>query len=118
MKNKHTKAEIEATKEELRAMLPPGSTVYTVLRHVSRSGMRRAIDAYALTAVNGKIEKSWLSRRVAAVCGYSFDDRREAVTVNGCGMDMGFDLVYNLSHALYDGDGKSDPGYTLRHEWL
>lgn len=118
MKHKHTKAEIEAMKEELRAILPPGSTVYTVLRHVSRSGMRRVIDAYALTAVNGKIEKFWLSRRVAAVCGYSFDNRREAVTVNGCGMDMGFDLTYNLSHALYGGKSDTDPGYTLRHEWL
>lgn len=32
----------------LRELLPPGATAYSVLRHVSRSGMQRQIDFYAL----------------------------------------------------------------------
>jgi len=32
----------------LRSMLKPGDTVYTVLRHVSRSGMTRGIDCYVI----------------------------------------------------------------------
>jgi hypothetical protein len=32
---------------ELRALLPPGSTVYTILRSVSRSGMSRELSVVA-----------------------------------------------------------------------
>ena len=35
--------------------------------------------------------------------------------VGGCGMDMGFHLVYTLSSLLYK---KDRGGYELRHEWL
>lgn len=124
MKHKHTEAEIEAIKEDLRAILPPGSTAYTILRHVSRSGMQRAIDVYALIPDGDKVAKFWITPKVAAVCGYSINKRHDALTVNGCGMDMGFDVVYNLSYALY---GRSvdpttgetrDGGYTLKHQWL
>jgi hypothetical protein len=34
------------------------------------------------------------------------------VKVHGCGMDMGFHAVYELSGALF-GDG-----YSLKHKWL
>jgi hypothetical protein len=34
-----------------------------------------------------------------------------AVVVSGCGMDMGFHLVYELSHALY-GDQR------VKQEWI
>lgn len=121
---KHKAAEIEAMKESLRAILPPGSTVYTVLRHVSRSGMLRAIDVYAIKCVDGVIEKYWLTPKVAAVCGYSINKRHDALTVNGCGMDMGFDVVYNLSYALYGRvtdpalETTRDGGYSLKHQWL
>lgn len=33
---------------ELRKLLKPGTTVYTVLRHVSASGMSRRIDLYIM----------------------------------------------------------------------
>lgn len=35
---KAEKAEREEYRQKLRGTLPPGSTVYTVLRHCSRSG--------------------------------------------------------------------------------
>lgn len=123
MKHKYTEAEIEAIKKDLRAILPPGSTAYTILRHVSRSGMQRSIDVYALRCHNGEIEKYWITPKVAAVCGYSISKRHNALTVRGCGMDMGFDVAYNLSYALYD--RVTDPalttrdgGYSLKHQWL
>ena len=34
------------------------------------------------------------------------------VKMEGCGMDMGFSLVYELAHCLFR------DGYALRHEWL
>jgi hypothetical protein len=114
---------------ELRDILPPGSTVWTVLRHSARSGMYRAIDCYALVPdkrAPGGVSKLWLSPRVARVCGYRFDERREAIGVGGAGMDMGFAIVQNLYYALHGLPGSESAtlpegmsaGYTLRHEWI
>jgi hypothetical protein len=38
--------------------------------------------------------------------------KQDGIIRNGCGMDMGADLVMNLSYALF-GDS-----YALRQEWL
>lgn len=95
------------TKQEcianLRELLQPGSTVYTVLRSVARSGMSRNIDVYYLECVDGKVEKHWLSSRVAKAIGETFNTKRDCLRVSGCGMDMGFHVVYNLSRVLFSG---------------
>ena len=36
--------------------------------------------------------------------------------VNGCGMDMSFSVVYNLSSCLYSGIDRA--GYILKSEWV
>jgi hypothetical protein len=99
-------AQAEEAREQLRAMLPPGSTVKTILRHVSRSGMTRAISP----VVDGE-DVSWLV--VRAVPGFRFNQRHDGITMGGCGMDMGFSLVYTLSRALYPNGfeciGEGDP---------
>lgn len=83
--------------EHLRALFPPGSTVYTVLRHVSRSGMSRSISVLHQDA-DGISDVSYL---VARVLGDKLDRERGGVKVRGCGMDMGRSLVYNLSATLH-----------------
>lgn len=95
--------------DTLRELLPPGTTVYTVLRHVSRSGMSRDIDLYVMQ--DG--EPRWISRLAARAAGLTFNERAEAVRMGGCGMDMGFAAVYALSHALYP-DGFECVGETIR----
>lgn len=84
--------------EKLRAILKPGDTITTVLRHVSSSGMYRAIDLFLFDKKGGR---RWLSRYVADAGIGRWDDKREAVGAGGAGMDMGFHLVYNLSHSLF-----------------
>lgn len=127
----------------LKKILPPGSTVYTKVDHVSKSGMFRRISAYAM--VQG--EPIDISGRAADVMGWTWDRDRGGVKVSGCGMDMGFHLVYCLSRTMYRetfpciGRGKqhfngcpsndhsngmpyhkgrkhSDGGYALRQRWL
>jgi hypothetical protein len=39
-----------------------------------------------------------------------------AIRVNGCGMDMGFHLVYNLASVLFH--GQEGAGYMLKQSWL
>ena len=112
----------------LHDILQPGDTVYSVLRHVSRSGMRRHIDFYAVK--NGS--HIWLSGHIANVLDSvkrGTDPRSEGLTVDGCGQDMGFAVVYSLGHAMWpkgtpsphgsrNGEPDSDGGYALRHAWI
>lgn len=123
----------------LRALLPPGSKVHTVLRHVSRSGMSRSIDCYLLK----DSDRVWLSRLIHKATGISWDNGRECLKMGGCGMDMGFAIVSDLSYTLYpdsfecigegcpandhsNGDRDYTPHmhdkgaafYALKHDWL
>lgn len=130
--------ERQAARNWLLEILKPGDTIYTVLRHVSRSGMYRAIDLYKLE--DG--QPIWLSA-YAAILLEGFDNRHEACKASGCGMDMGFHLVHNLGYALFpdgytctgencpsndhrnnpypDKDGKMhhlSGGYALNQRWM
>ena len=89
--------------EKLRKLVHPGDTVYTVLRHVSSSGMSRRIDLYII----GKDRRPmFISGMAAAAMGMRWDRDKGGIHVSGCGMDMGFHLVYNLSYVLFpDGHG-------------
>lgn len=106
----------------LRELLKPGDTVYCVLRHCSRSGMSRRISL--LTADHHSLD--WLCES-AGLAKRRQDG--EGLVVVGCGMDMGFHLVYNLGMKLWP-DGTPEPhgrrngapdscgGYALKHCWL
>ena len=100
----------ENAKEQLLNILSKGDTVYTILRHCSASGMSRRIDLY--TFQDNK--PVYLSGLYATMQGE--EPPRDGYKVGGCGMDMGFHLVYTLSSLLY---GSADRGgYDLKHEWL
>ena len=128
--------------QRLRELCPPGSTVFTVLRHVSRSGMMRHIAP--MVAHDGEVVN--ISGLVSDAIEWTWVDSG-AIKASGCGMDMGFHLVYTLSRVLYrdgfacvgreadyrthcpsndhsNGDRDytphqhSDGGYALRHRWL
>jgi len=104
--------------------------IYTVLRHVSSSGMFRRIDVYAIR----DNKPLYLSGLVEELCHYKRDKHREGLKVSGCGMDMGFAIVYDFSSQVFPNGfryrkGEShrngdpalrdrDGGYALRHEWL
>ncbi len=81
----------------LREWIKPGDTVYTKVDRVSRSGMSRVISAYVIR----DNQPQWISYNVARALGWGFDDKQEGVKVGGCGMDMGFHLVYELSYVLF-----------------
>ena len=111
-------AERQEYLQQLRDMLKPGDTLHTVLRHVSRSGMSRLIDVYAIHD-NRPV---YLSGRAAVVIGWSVEPKSGAIRVSGCGMDMGFHLVDVISAALF----RDLPGYYtsegrklhLKQEWI
>lgn len=123
---------------DLRGILKPGDKVYTVLRHVSSSGMSRRISVLAAvveeqTGTDGKRRRvpviRDLSFMVATALDYPQHDGTGALVVGGCGMDMGFHVVYSLGSRLWP-EGTKKPhgrrngspdragGYALRHEWV
>ena len=100
---KYTASEVAEARTRLLDVLKPGDTVYCILRHVSRSGMSRVISLYAKTPDG----MQWLDPFALKLgVGSGMDNKREGLKVGGCGMDMGFALVYELAHALFkDGFG-------------
>jgi hypothetical protein len=94
----------------LRELLPPGSTASTILRHVAPSGMTRWISV-----VVNMHDVTWAVARALGE-NYGGDQRHEGIKVGGCGMDMGFSLIYNLSATLYPdgfdciGEGNGEHG--------
>lgn len=92
------------TKEEavnrLREEIKPGTTLRTILRHVSKSGMSRSISVVQIKA-NGET-REW-DGVVCRAIGENFDQKHGGVKIAGAGMDMGFEIVYRLSMALYGG---------------
>jgi hypothetical protein len=88
-------------------------TVYTILRHRSKSGMSRNIS---LKYVKGG-QLMDITYSAAIVLGWPIvEEFNRAIKVNGCGMDMGFHLVSSLSSALFSAR-ESDGSSKLRHEW-
>lgn len=131
-KREREKAE---AKEALKRFIRRGTRVYTTVRHVSRSGMQRAIQVFVIHK-GDPVDLSW---RVAELLGWSVHSKG-GVKVDGCGMDMGFHVVNALSYAMFDGLARTrrNPvdtgrwtgsgykvggrvwraGYELNHRWL
>ena len=84
--------------DTLREILPTGSIVRTILRHKSASGMSRSISAVFI-AKDGTVGE--LDYPIVRAGLGKFDSIHGGIKMGGCGMDMGFSLVYGLSRALY-----------------
>lgn len=129
---KAQKAERAEAMARLREWLAPGDTVWCVLRHVSRSGMLRVIDFKVARKDGEACDFAHIGYNVALALGMRYDRKAEGVRVSGCGMDMGFHVVYNIGRALFpdgfkvEGRGRNgdtsghdnDGGYALKHRWL
>lgn len=141
-----TKAQKEENRKEaiafLQERIKPGDTLYTTVRHVARSGMSRTISIFRMDVVDGVAVPYDISGWVAHATGLTRDHKLGGVKVGGCGMDMGFHIVYELSSVLFrdgftcigrrrcpsndhsNGDRNyrrhkhSDGGYALRQSWL
>lgn len=143
MLTKAQKAERSEAVAQLREWFPVGSTVFTILRSVSRSGMQREIGVLASLG-NGDFRHP--NYATAKALGLRLG-KGDGVKVGGCGMDMGFHLAYEISRVCYpNGHGcigkgchsndhsngdrdytphsderphwHNDGGYALNHRWL
>ena len=108
--------------------------MYTILRHVSASGMQRRISlCIPCTETDGRTTMGHILNLDHSVAiAIAIDAKlhpKGGIVVNGCGMDMGFELVYRLGSALWpngtdephgtrNGEPDREGGYALKHQWL
>ena len=130
MKPLSKKSRSEA-KAKLRKLVKQGGIVYTALEHTSTSGMTRHISCYVVR--RREIEN--ITYHVANLLDYR-RAKTGGLVVTGCGMDMGFHVVYNLGRTLFPKGGplektspsrryqekengrETDGGYLIEHKWL
>lgn len=131
--SRETKAQKQERAEQIAALrdrIALGATIYTTLEHVSRSGMVRRVGVYIVE--DG--ENRGITWSVATALGYRM--KGDAIVLEGCGMDMGYHLAYQLGRVLFPDGGpleksqreaqerrhgqpiERDGGYLLRHRWL
>lgn len=129
MPTKKQLAEREEARAKLRELVDrsqkrsDGSPViYTVLRHVSSSGMSRDIS---VKIVDGDGDLIDITYTAALALGETPRDRHgwRVIRVGGCGFDAGFHLVYSISWTLYGtgdlaADNAARAGYKIDHEWI
>lgn len=123
--------ELEEAIGRLRGWCPPGTTIYCILRHVTKSKETRVIDFKVIT--NGEVLH--IGYYVALAIGWSYDQRYEGVRVYAVGMDAAHHAVHTLSYRLHGYDNlnispserganviptksKYRSGYSLIPQWL
>ena len=122
---KYSKEEKQEALEMLKEWIKKGDTLHTIVRHVSRSGMMRHISVKHLKATDNPerpVNVSNYDYHIARVLDLPEAPNYQGVKIGGCGMDMGFHLVYSLSRALFKdepkGESDRDHGYWINQEWL
>jgi hypothetical protein len=114
-KREQAKLDLDYAKEHLLThYLKEGDKVYTILRSVSSSGMTRHISL----VIGQGSEMIDITYYVAHAMGEKVSEIKghRTIKVSGCGMDMGFHLVYNLSSVLFAGQERA--GYVLKQGWI
>lgn len=97
--------------KELKKLLK-GKTIYMILRHVSQSGMQRVISFMFFQKYKHGLEPYYLDYDISNLLNYKQSKDYKGIKVNGCGMDMGFSVVANLSEKLYKNYK------VLKYRWL
>ena len=118
----------------LKNIIKPGSTVYTMVTHVARSGMMRHVRV--LVAHEGAIVDVTSTVGLATGIPVCVRHYRAALKRSGCGMDLAWDTVHRLGRSLFPEGGplefspreaqerragekiERDGGYLLRHSHL
>lgn len=142
MATKAQKAEAAEALARLHTWIKPGEVIHCILRHVSSSGMTRVISLKLFECKEGRVETGDVGYNVALALGMPYDRQRGGIKIfGGCGMDMGFALVYDLARTMWpngvpctgakcpsndhsNGEPRkigvmhNDGGYALTHHWL
>lgn len=97
--------EREEAIKELKTLIKPLDSVYTTVTKVSRSGMSRRIRVFIMR----KNEPREITHLVAMALNLKRNEY--GLNIGGCGMDMGFKVVYDMGSVMFPkGDSKTITG--------
>ncbi len=111
----YTKAQKTEARDMLLRAFPKGSTVYTITRNVSRSGMQRTLSVLALRPLTADsltvLHPNWSA---AVTCDYPLTTKggHDGVIMRGVGYNHGAMIAETIGWSLY---GHAN---ALRHESL
>jgi len=110
------RADQAAARDELRELFAGNDKplIYTILRHATASGLNRDISLFYDSPEGIRP----ITHTAARALGYKVISSKgfNAIRQQGGGMDLGFNLVYNLSAVIYKDIDRG--GYHLSHRWL
>ena len=110
------RADQAAARDELRELFAGNDKplIYTIERHRSASGRSRDISLFYDSPEGIRP----ITHTAARALGYKLISSRgfNAIKQTGGGMDLGFNLVYNLSAVIYKDLDRG--GYHPSHRWL
>ena len=115
---KQTKKQIEAQEIENAIQTlknigcKDGTIIYTTIRSLAKSGMSRAISCFIVTT---EADGSNYIQCVDYLVGIALGLKRHkdgGLIVRGCGMDMGYKIVSDLSSVMLSDE------YALKQRWL
>jgi hypothetical protein len=91
--------EIAKAREQLKKLVKPGDTLYTILRHTSTRGTSRHYSVYCIE----DNKPVWITGYVRTVCQYT-DYKRfpDVIVVAGGGFSGSNEIVMTLGRALFD----------------
>jgi len=102
----------------LKGIIQKGETIYFIVKSVSNSGAYRHIDFYhfgirdEFKEGEDRIIRHNLTQLMCDALEYSYKNKTGCMGVSGGGMDMGFHVIHNLGHLLFD------DGYSLKSQIL
>ena len=92
----------------LKETLKENDEILYQVTHVARSGMSRHIKFYVVR--DNKLLN--LTYNICDEFDYTYKNNTNSLFIRGCGMDMGFHVVYQLSDALFN------DGYAIKQRWI
>lgn len=99
-------AERQEAIEYLRKVAPPGTRIYGIEKHVSRSGMMRHIEFYAPVEGEHRTHMAWLTGYFDTILRWG--RANDGIKVGGCGMNMVFHTVYSAASAVWHGTPEAE----------
>lgn len=98
-----TKAEkqeaAEQARERLTDLLPPGTTVYSITRHISSTGMSRSID---FIIIGQESREPWqITGLLADLLEVPRNPNHNGIRVKGCGYNHAGSVVEHVAQRLH-----------------
>lgn len=92
----------------LKKILNPEDTIYGIIKHVAKSGMSRSISFIYICEDRKPL---FLDGVISNLFGYKLDLNNGGLKISGCGMDMIFKVVYDISEMIFEGQDRA--GYLI-----